>query len=92
MTEHETMPRYRCHKEVRAAKIVSIEPIESRFTGHYLPGACKLHFAENLDPVDVDEDWMAKHEPERGGYLAVYADGYISYSPAEPFESGYTRI
>ena len=40
----------------------------------------------------VDRVWMRKHEPQVGGYFVVYKDGYCSFSPAEPFESGYTPV
>ena len=33
-----------------------------------------------------------KHDPQAGGYYVVYADGYQSFSPAQAFEEGYTRI
>jgi len=35
---------------------------------------------------------MYKHKPEVGGYYVVYADGYKSFSPAQAFEEGYTRV
>ncbi|MCK4793058.1 MAG: hypothetical protein KAV87_55525, partial [Desulfobacteraceae bacterium] len=38
------------------------------------------------------DDWFEKHKPERGGYLVLYRDGYISYSPAEAFEDGNNRV
>ena len=30
--------------------------------------------------------------PEVGGYYVVHKDGYKSFSPANAFEEGYTRI
>jgi len=42
--------------------------------------------------VAVDSRWIAKHDPQPGGYYVRYADAYASYSPAEAFESGYTLI
>jgi hypothetical protein len=80
------MPLYRCHKEVWALKIKSVHPLM-----HGAAGA-------ELEPEDtrfsafkVDAKYMAKHEPKAGGYYVVYKDGYQSFSPAEAFESGYTR-
>ena len=35
---------------------------------------------------------MLKHQPTVGGYYVVYKDGYKSFSPADAFESGYTRV
>jgi hypothetical protein len=40
----------------------------------------------------VDGAYLLKHDPRPGGYFVEYADGYRSFSPAEAFEAGYTRI
>ncbi|MEE9471214.1 MAG: hypothetical protein V3W32_05790 [Gemmatimonadota bacterium] len=75
------MPRYKCHKEVHALKIIGIS--EDRST---------LYHGRDFAPIDVEPAWVAKHDPQVGGYLVVYEDGYTSYSPAEAFEAGYTLI
>ncbi len=36
--------------------------------------------------------YVRKHDPKPGGYYVVYEDGYTSWSPADAFEGGYTRI
>lgn len=36
--------------------------------------------------------YVQKHAPKAGGYFVAYEDGYKSWSPAEAFESGYTRL
>jgi hypothetical protein len=33
-----------------------------------------------------------KPAPQAGMYMVVYEDGYISFSPAEAFEAGYTLM
>lgn len=77
------MPKYRCHKEVWALKIKKIED----------DAVTMLHFEDpDYFPIYVSYTWYVRHEPEAGGYYVVYQDGYVSYSPAEAFESGYTRI
>jgi hypothetical protein len=43
-------------------------------------------------PFFVDQEYMAKHKPEVGGYFVQYDDGYKSFSPAKAFEEGYTLI
>ena len=43
-------------------------------------------------PFKVDCDYVRKHQPKAGGYFVVYKDGYKSWSPAEAFEDGYTKI
>lgn len=78
------LPRYQCHKQVWALKIKAIIPN---------PRGWELHFEDDgYAPHAVNFEWRAKHDPQPGGYLVLYADGYQSYSPAESFEAGYTRI
>jgi hypothetical protein len=43
-------------------------------------------------PFRVDAEYVRKHNPQAGGYYVVYQDGYKSFSPADAFEGGYTRI
>ena len=95
MGEQQTqLPLYQCHKKVRAGKISAIhDPCE--------------HGSQTLDvviepskgkkkpvtvTVSMDAKWMAKHQPEVGGYLVIYEDGYNSFSPAAAFESGYKKL
>lgn len=47
---------------------------------------------EGYAPFEVSPEYIGKHSPVTGGYYVVYADGYISYSPAKAFEEGYTRL
>ena len=47
---------------------------------------------EGFGPNQVSKEYMDKHNPQVGGYYVVYQDGYKSFSPAEAFEDGYTRI
>ena len=79
------MPLYVCHKEVWALKIAGISlpqneawDAELAFDGG--------RFAPRL----MARTWLDKHNPEVGGYLVFYKDGYVSYSPAKAFEEGYT--
>jgi hypothetical protein len=77
------MPRYKCHKEVWALKILSTSG------GPDIP--TKLHF-EGFAPISISNAWATQHKPESGGYYVVYEDGYKSYSPAAAFEAGYAQI
>lgn len=80
------LPRYRCHKEVKAAKILEVYIRDG-------DGGASLWFTNpKYDPVEVDHLFMAKHNPSRGGYYVVYGDGYASWSPGKAFEEGYTLI
>lgn len=74
------MPRYRCHKEVYALRIAKI-------SGNLITPA-----DDGYATFEVDYEWIRKHEPQPGGFYVVYRDGYKSYSPAEAFEDGYTRL
>lgn len=78
------LKRYKCHKEVQAARIDGISLNgELGFTG---PTGAGPSFKQ------MSREWLDKHNPEVGGYYVVYADDYESFSPAEAFESGYTLI
>lgn len=79
------MPRYKCHKEVWALKIAEIV---SRGDG----GAELTIADEGFLGIVVSKEYVDKHAPVPGGYYIVYKDGYKSFSPAEAFEQGYTRI
>ena len=89
------MPKYRCHKEVHALKILEIvldsdvAQAENRETDG---SATITPEDEGYAPFKVDHAYVHKHKPEVGGYYVVYADGYKSFSPAEAFEEGYTLI
>ena len=81
------LPRWKCHKEVWAAKILRIDdtPVGPRLVLTF-DGQRESAYA------DVVPEWLAKHSPQIGGYYVQYTDGYKSYSPAAAFESGYTRV
>jgi len=79
------MPKYKCHKEVWALKISKV--IEE------IDGTGILEFSDaRFAPRQMPSEYMEKHKPEAGGYLVQYEDGYLSWSPAEAFEGGYTQI
>lgn len=78
------LPRYKCHKEVNAAKIYCVIPNDGT-------GGAKLCF-EQYPGVEVDQHFMAKHNPSAGGYYIIYSDGYTSWSPADVFEEGCSII
>lgn len=82
--EQRHLPKYRCHKEVRAARIdrMAHNTVGSNIILGLSCGATRT----------VSHDWFKKHAPAHGGYFVEYEDGYTSYSPAGAFESGYTLI
>lgn len=76
------LPRYNCHKSVWAGEITKLEASEE--------GAYLSMFHEGVIEIHVDSEFCIRHNPRVGGYLVIYDDGYMSYSPKEAFESGYT--
>lgn len=47
----------------------------------------------DVEPFTVDTAFYNQHRPRPGGYIVVYDEGaYVSFSPAAPFEAGYTRL
>lgn len=80
-----SLPEYVCHKRVRAAKIKAIWHVTSH------RAALMVLDERGVSPMEVPMDFIEKHNPQPGGYLVMYED-YRSYSPAEAFEAGYTRV
>lgn len=81
------MQKFKSHKVVEAAKIVSIIG-PAGDTSILLENA--LGFGCDLK-MDVSDAWVERFRPEEGGYYVRYSDGYESFSPAAAFEEGYTR-
>mgnify|MGYP006286778079 CR=1 FL=1 len=96
LQELQELPKYRSHKEVHALKIAHIEhlpnPDKSGQSAAASYGAIITPEEDGYAPFEVSPEYIMKHRPQVGGYYVVYADGYKSWSPAEAFESGYTRI
>lgn len=82
------MPKYRSHKTVWAMKITGIEPQAADGTAGLL---CETPDGQP-SRIIVTQEYQQKHAPAFGGYYVRYADGYESFSPAQAFEEGYTRI
>lgn len=89
------MPKYQSHKKVWALKIAKIDKDidKAKEEDRETDGSAVITPAdEGYGPFTVDGTYMAKHTPEVGGYYVVYEDGYKSFSPAEAFDNGYTRV
>ena len=78
------LPRWKCHKEVLAAKIKDM--------GVFSTGELQLNFDDGIESVVLPPGWIDRFKPQSGGYFVVYDDNYTSFSPAKAFEDGYTRI
>lgn len=89
------MPRYKCYKEVHALKIerIDLDSTVASTEGRETDGSAMITPGDTgFAPFKVDHKFLRKHSPEVGGYYVVYKDGYKSFSPAEAFESGYSRL
>lgn len=87
------MPKYRCHKEVWALKIAVIKIDGKDDPNSETDGSATITpVEEGYGPFKVDSAYMRKHKSQVGGYYVQYKDGYTSFSPADAFEDGYTRI
>jgi len=95
------LPEYRSHKHVYALKIKevisapkpTIEELDAILNGNGREDIGGFIVPEDrFAPIAVSRDWLSKHEPQVGGYLVFYKDGYRSFSPAQAFEEGYTRV
>lgn len=75
------LKHYVSHKEVNAAKIISIQNIGN---------ALKIELENcKLMILLTEDDLKHKPVPEVGMYYLEYEDGYTSFSPAKTFEAGY---
>lgn len=89
------LPQYQCHKRVWALKIKAVtrNSVLEAVSGDASQGSALITPADaGYAEFRVDAEYLRKHNPQPGGYYVVYEDGYTSFSPAEAFESGYTRI
>jgi len=89
------MPKYKSYKVVHALKIKSIELDIDRANREGKDthgGAYIIAEEEDFAEIMVDAEYVKKHNPKVGGYYVVYDGGYKSWSPADAFEGGYTKI
>lgn len=79
------LPQYKCHKVVRAGKISAIDTDIDK-------GLLIVNIVGISQPFEFPSHLLRMRSAETGGYLVVYEDGYVSYSPAAAFEAGYSII
>lgn len=87
----EHLPKYKCHKVVRAFKITQID--------FNLSGDAVI-FGEHdgvefLEVPKYEEKYKGSKsnlDQSDKGYFVLYEDGYISWSPTKAFEDGYSKI
>lgn len=85
--EGKELPKYKCHKVVWALPINILSSVTDG-SGDYMMSSSIAGYSA----IRLDRHFMEKHDPECGGYLVIYKDGYMSYSPKEAFEDGYSLI
>jgi len=88
------LPLYVCHKKVRALKLQKVKidgPIPRNQESDGM-SATLVPVEKGFKAVRVTKGYLEKHNPRAGGYYVLYQDGYKSYSPADAFEGGYTKI
>ena len=82
----EDMAEFKCHKVVRAAKVVDLVMLPN--------GNAGLILADG-DLLELDPAFVVRHFGEAPyqlpGYVVRYEDGYLSWSPVKAFEEGYTK-
>jgi hypothetical protein len=96
---------YQSHKRVQGFQIGSIYAQEkgthndTREPLRYIGGVLVAQKTEYVITsvageytVVVGDDYYTKHEPHIGGYFVRYDNGYQSFSPADVFEDGYTKV
>lgn len=84
------MQKYQCHKVVEATKITLVTSLSEDVEGkpQIIP-----HKAEvETDGGETFRVSYGEKMPQAGDYVVRYADGYVSWSPAQPFEEGYTPL
>ena len=89
------MLKYRSHKEVWGLKIADVKKDSdiAAKEGRETDGSAILTFEnDRYAQIRVSHEYVQKHNPRSGGYYVIYKDGYKSWSPAEAFESGYSKI
>lgn len=83
-------PQYQCHKIVSAFKILRMAQGISPANEGNKPVWNIWPVDHDLDPIEVDAAWLEKNKVVPGGYVVIYNDGYMSFSPEKAFEDGYT--
>lgn len=73
---------YKSHKIVQAAKILEVNKREFKIT--------VVARDNTTTVVEVPSNYFGRGEPSVGDYFVLYDDVYMSYSPADTFQAGYT--
>lgn len=82
------LPRYRCHKVVRALKLSDITRNNDTRQVTVVPED------KSYQPFDATPGWYGRFHgsDDDTGYFVQYEDGFLSWSPTKAFEDGYSLI
>jgi hypothetical protein len=87
------LPQWKCHKIVGAAKILTVfnegAKADAPEKSH---ASIVVQVPNDKITVIVEQEWIDKFKPKIGGFLVMYADNYMSFSPETVFMAGYKRI
>lgn len=89
-TAQRELPKYRSHKEVHALKLQAVDSGPGATT-EFVPADESYKPQVFPDTAEVVKRCRAQ-EMRDPGYIVIYPDGFISWSPTAAFEEGYTRI
>jgi hypothetical protein len=79
------MPRYRCHKVVRAVRILKISNPSTDHSMTIIP-------SDDVAPFKVRGEYVNKHRPYVGGFYTLADDGEEGYAHPNAFERGYSLV
>ncbi len=85
MADDIVLPRWKCHKVVEAAKIISVRPDAPN-------PVATLDLSDGQIEMTLPPTIFSRGEPSPGDYIVRYKDGYVSWSPAAEFEDGYAPV
>lgn len=86
-TQPVQLPRWRCHKVVKAALILGMSPLWIADDGRKF-----FTLSTDAGSVEVPQSYVDKHRPKVGGMFVEYPDGYQSFSPRDAFFEGYAPV
>ena len=92
MATNQPLPLYKSRSTVRALKIKAVNYSRESLEGVPRGEAFITPADGRYSPFWVNEPWAMKNRPQPGGYFVVHPDGHQSFSPANAFESGYSRL
>ena len=85
------LPKWQSHKVVQADKVIRVE--QRPYDEQAIKDDTFLTWHTEHGSIFVSHELRRRGgDNPVGGYVVIYADGFASWSPAEAFEEGYTRL